>query len=105
MIMNGKDKRKTIETGKTVLGIEFGSTRIKAVLIGEDYMPFASGSQVSLQRGAPNVHRQWSIVQLFGDERKSAIMKIKLPTKAFRWEVQRWRERVKTSSAPLGWPN
>jgi sugar (pentulose or hexulose) kinase len=33
-----------IESGKTVLGIEFGSTRIKAVLIGEDHMPIASGS-------------------------------------------------------------
>ena len=36
--------QKAIETGKTVLGIEFGSTRIKAVLIGEDHMPIASGS-------------------------------------------------------------
>src|SRR5512135_1978740 len=33
-----------IESGKTVLGIEFGSTRIKAVLIGEDHAPLASGS-------------------------------------------------------------
>jgi sugar (pentulose or hexulose) kinase len=32
------------ESGKTVLGIEFGSTRIKAVLIGEDHTPIASGS-------------------------------------------------------------
>ena len=29
---------------KTVLGIEFGSTRIKAVLLGEDHVPVASGS-------------------------------------------------------------
>ena len=36
--------QKAIENGKTVLGIEFGSTRIKAVLIGEDHMPIASGS-------------------------------------------------------------
>ena len=35
--------QKAIETGKTVLGIEFGSTRIKAVLIGEDHAPIASG--------------------------------------------------------------
>lgn len=33
-----------IESGKAVLGIEFGSTRIKAVLIGEDKSPIASGS-------------------------------------------------------------
>ena len=34
---------EAIESGKTVLGIEFGSTRIKAVLIGEDHAPIASG--------------------------------------------------------------
>jgi sugar (pentulose or hexulose) kinase len=42
--MNQNDTQKTIESGKTVLGIEFGSTRIKAVLIGEDHTPLASGS-------------------------------------------------------------
>ena len=36
--------QKAIENGKTVLGIEFGSTRIKAVLIGEDHMPIAAGN-------------------------------------------------------------
>lgn len=42
--MNHTDSRKAIENGQTVLGIEFGSTRIKAVLIGEDHKPLASGS-------------------------------------------------------------
>ena len=41
--MNRNDTQKAIESGKTVLGIEFGSTRIKAVLIGEDHAPIASG--------------------------------------------------------------
>ena len=36
--------RQMILEGKTTLGIEFGSTRIKAVLIGEDNAPIASGS-------------------------------------------------------------
>lgn len=41
----GVDKIKaSIEEGKAVLGIEFGSTRIKAVLIGEDNAPIASGA-------------------------------------------------------------
>ncbi|NQX66927.1 FGGY-family carbohydrate kinase [Paenibacillus alba] len=40
----GYDIRHAILNGKTSLGIEFGSTRIKAVLIGEDYSPIASGS-------------------------------------------------------------
>jgi sugar (pentulose or hexulose) kinase len=44
MNMNQSDTQKAIESGKTVLGIEFGSTRIKAVLIGEDHKPIASGS-------------------------------------------------------------
>lgn len=39
----GIDIPKAIESGKTVLGIEFGSTRIKATLIGEDHTPIASG--------------------------------------------------------------
>jgi sugar (pentulose or hexulose) kinase len=42
--MNRNDTQKAIESGKTVLGIEFGSTRIKAVLIGKDHTPIASGS-------------------------------------------------------------
>lgn len=42
--MNHTESRAAIESGKTVLGIEFGSTRIKAVLIGEDHAPIASGS-------------------------------------------------------------
>jgi sugar (pentulose or hexulose) kinase len=44
MNMNQNDIQKAIESGKTVLGIEFGSTRIKAVLIGADHRPITSGS-------------------------------------------------------------
>ena len=36
--------KETIQAGKAILGIEFGSTRIKAVLIDEDYKPIAQGS-------------------------------------------------------------
>ncbi len=38
------DARQTIKAGKAVLGIEFGSTRIKAVLIDQDNKPIAQGS-------------------------------------------------------------
>jgi sugar (pentulose or hexulose) kinase len=38
------NRQREIESGSTVLGIELGSTRIKAVLIGEDHTPIASGS-------------------------------------------------------------
>jgi sugar (pentulose or hexulose) kinase len=44
MNVNRNDTRKAIESGKTALGVEFGSTRIKAVLIDEDHMQIASGS-------------------------------------------------------------
>ncbi len=42
--METEQIRKQIEEGKTVLGIELGSTRIKAVLIDETNAPVASGS-------------------------------------------------------------
>ncbi len=42
--MNRNDTQKAIENGEIVLGIELGSTRIKAVLIGEDHTPIASGN-------------------------------------------------------------
>lgn len=37
------DGKEWIESGKTAVGIEFGSTRIKAVLTGQDGTPLASG--------------------------------------------------------------
>lgn len=36
--------KECIENGKAILGIEFGSTRIKAILIDEAHIPIASGS-------------------------------------------------------------
>ena len=38
------DVKHYIAEGKAVLGMELGSTRIKAVLIGEDHAPVAAGS-------------------------------------------------------------
>ena len=38
------DAKQTIEQGGAILGIEFGSTRIKAVLIDQDNNPIAQGS-------------------------------------------------------------
>lgn len=42
--MTKNDAKQIIEGGKAMLGIEFGSTRIKAVLIDEAHNPIASGS-------------------------------------------------------------
>jgi len=44
MSMDRNDIQKAITSGKTALGIELGSTRIKAVLVGADHAPIASGS-------------------------------------------------------------
>ncbi len=38
------DAKQTIKDGKAILGIEFGSTRIKAVLIDQENKPIAQGS-------------------------------------------------------------
>ncbi len=38
------DAKSTIEAGKAILGIELGSTRIKAVLIDQENRPIAQGS-------------------------------------------------------------
>ena len=42
--MDKNEIKKAIASGKTSLGIELGSTRIKAVLIAEDHSPIAAGS-------------------------------------------------------------
>lgn len=92
------DIKNSIQSGKTVLGIELGSTRIKAVLIGEDYVPIASGShewenrfvnniwtysvediwqgvQDSYQKMANNVKRQYGVtLQTIGAIGFSAMM-------------------------------
>lgn len=47
--------KNAIVNGKTVLGIEFGSTRIKAVLIGVDNTPIASGSHDWENRYVDNI--------------------------------------------------
>lgn len=43
-MLNKEEIKKALEEGKTALGIEFGSTRIKAVLVTQDNIPAASGS-------------------------------------------------------------
>ncbi|HEY3473197.1 MAG TPA: FGGY-family carbohydrate kinase, partial [Anaerolineales bacterium] len=42
--MDRNDTLKAVKSGKAILGVELGSTRIKAILIGEDHTPIASGS-------------------------------------------------------------
>lgn len=42
--MDSVKMREAVEAGKTILGIEFGSTRIKAVLTNDDNTPIAQGA-------------------------------------------------------------
>ena len=42
--MELKEATEAIQKGKTALGIELGSTNIKAVLTGPDFQTLASGS-------------------------------------------------------------
>lgn len=42
--MDSVKMREAVEAGKTILGIEFGSTRIKAVLTNEENAPNCTGS-------------------------------------------------------------
>ena len=42
--MDSVKMREAVEAGKTILGIEFGSTRIKAVLTNDENTPIAQGA-------------------------------------------------------------
>jgi len=58
----------TIAEGRAVLGLELGSTRIKAVLIGEDHAPIASGDHTwenRLENGVWTYHLDdvWTGIQ------------------------------------------
>lgn len=44
MAQQHDDARDVLAQGRAALGIELGSTRIKAVLVGEDHTPLAAGS-------------------------------------------------------------
>ena len=55
------ETKQMIADGKTALGIEFGSTRIKVVLIDKDHHPIASGSHDWENRLENNI---WTTRQL-----------------------------------------
>ena len=60
--------KQYIQQGQAVLGIELGSTRIKAVLIGEDHAPIASGDHTwenRLENGVWTYHMEdvWAGIQ------------------------------------------
>ena len=77
--MDCKAIKAAIESGKTSLGIEFGSTRIKAVLIGEDHAPLASGAhdwENRLENGVWTQKFQTAAAMTPSDRRYIRIVKI-----------------------------
>ena len=52
---------KEIRAGETSLGIEFGSTRIKAVLVGKEHAPIASGSYEWENQLVDSIWTAWKI--------------------------------------------
>ena len=65
--MKCKDAAAAIRTGKTALGIEMGSTRIKAVLIDDSHEVLASGSFIwenKLENGLWTYHLEDAVAGL-----------------------------------------
>ncbi len=65
-------QKAVIENGKAVLGIEFGSTRIKAVLVDEEHHPIASGSH-EWENRLENGLWTYSLKDIWGGDRKSVV--------------------------------
>ena len=71
--------KEYIESGRTALGIEFGSTRIKAILVDENNTPIASGSH------------EWENQHINGIWTRSA--------RDCRIVTRRWRQTSKRNTA------
>lgn len=76
--MDNASARDSIVAGKTSLGIEFGSTRIKAVLIGPDHQPLATGGfewKSKLENGVwtYDIDAVWSGLQAAYEDLAAAV--------------------------------
>ncbi|MCR4579373.1 MAG: ATPase [Treponema sp.] len=84
------ENKDLIESGKAVLGIEFGSTRIKAVLINDKYEPIAGGSYTwenSLDNGIwtyPISQIHEGLQTCYADLKKDVKEKYGLTLKSFK---------------------
>lgn len=67
-----KDAKSTIEAGKAILGIEFGSTRIKAVLI--DHKINLLLREVTLGKTSWKTDSGPTALKLFGLECRTAML-------------------------------
>lgn len=84
------ENKELIESGNAVLGIEFGSTRIKAVLINEKYEPIAGGSYTwenSLENGVwtyPLIQIHEGLQSCYADLKKDVQSKYGVKLTKFR---------------------
>ena len=67
--------KQAVQEGRTVLGIEFGSTRIKAVLVDENAHPIAQG-------GYDWETAMWTT---------SGVIRWRISGKASRAVIRKWR--------------
>ncbi len=84
------ENKELIDSGNAVLGIEFGSTRIKAVLINDKYEPIANGSYTwenSLENGVwtyPLSQIHEGLQTCYADLKKDVKDKYGITLKKFR---------------------
>ena len=70
--MSAEKNKQVIEEGRAVLGIELGSTRIKAVLVNEENQPIASGSHEWENQYVNNIWT-YSEEAIWTGDRKSVV--------------------------------
>ena len=64
--------KEVIESGRAVLGIEFGSTRIKAVLVDEENKPVAAGSHEWENRFENGGH---TVLMIYGSDSRTVMLR------------------------------
>ena len=89
--MSAEKNRKTIQEGRAVLGIELGSTRIKAVLVNEENQPIASGSHEWENQYVNNIwtYSEEAILSYHGKQKKRRDSLTEIPGflyAGFPWE-------------------
>ena len=80
--MDSVKMREAVEAGKTILGIEFGSTRIKAVLTNEENAPIAQGAH------------DWEIVW----RTESGRILLRISGADCRMHTQSWQQMLRHSA-------
>ena len=89
--MSVNEAKTAILNNKTALGIEFGSTRIKAVLVDDKYDPIASGSYEWENRYENGVWT-YSLEDIWTGIRKNCMF---LKMHCMRSRQQNWQDIIR----------